>query len=223
MSVDRSCRHRNCRPSAAASTIRASHRAYSESASGSRACSTSVSSSPGAWPHHRLRKHPVEYERELSGELLPEEREYFDDPPAQRLPATRDLCYSKAPQASLTATARPLPARGSRTRSRRPSPPPAGRCTTEIRRRGSPAHGRRQRRGTRDVGFPRPASSTRPVAAPRCLVAGFSVAGIPVPQSTAYAQLAGQPPVQGLYAAASAPILAAFAGSSRICRLARRR
>jgi SulP family sulfate permease len=46
------------------------------------------------------------------------------------------------------------------------------------------------------------------------LVAGGSVALILVPQSLAYAQLAGLPPVHGLYAAAAAPVLAALAGSS---------
>ncbi|MFP5370298.1 MAG: SulP family inorganic anion transporter [Actinomycetes bacterium] len=46
------------------------------------------------------------------------------------------------------------------------------------------------------------------------LLAGLTVALILVPQGMAYAQLAGLPPVQGLYAAAAAPLLAAVAGSS---------
>ncbi|HEY3036592.1 MAG TPA: SulP family inorganic anion transporter, partial [Streptosporangiaceae bacterium] len=45
-------------------------------------------------------------------------------------------------------------------------------------------------------------------------VAGLAVALILVPQSLAYAQLAGLPPERGLYAAALAPIAAAFAASS---------
>jgi SulP family sulfate permease len=45
-------------------------------------------------------------------------------------------------------------------------------------------------------------------------VAGLTVALILVPQSLAYAQLAGLPPERGLYAAALAPIAAAFAASS---------
>lgn len=45
--------------------------------------------------------------------------------------------------------------------------------------------------------------------------AGISVALLLIPQSLAYAQLAGMPPVHGLYAAAAAPLLAALAGSSR--------
>ena len=45
-------------------------------------------------------------------------------------------------------------------------------------------------------------------------VAGLSVAFILIPQSLAYAQLAGLPPERGLYAAALAPIAAAIAASS---------
>lgn len=48
----------------------------------------------------------------------------------------------------------------------------------------------------------------------RDAVAGLSVALVLVPQSLAYAQLAGLPPERGLYAAALAPIAAAFAASS---------
>jgi SulP family sulfate permease len=46
------------------------------------------------------------------------------------------------------------------------------------------------------------------------LVAGVSVASVLVPQSLAYAQLAGMPAVRGLYAAAAAPLAAAPLGSS---------
>ncbi len=46
------------------------------------------------------------------------------------------------------------------------------------------------------------------------LIAGLTVALILVPQGMAYAQLAGLPPVHGLYAAAVAPVLGAIAGSS---------
>ena len=46
------------------------------------------------------------------------------------------------------------------------------------------------------------------------LIAGLSVALILIPQGMAYAQLAGLPPIHGLYAAAAAPILASLVGSS---------
>jgi SulP family sulfate permease len=46
------------------------------------------------------------------------------------------------------------------------------------------------------------------------LIAGISVAMVLIPQSIAYAALAGMPPVHGLYAAAVAPILASLVGSS---------
>lgn len=46
------------------------------------------------------------------------------------------------------------------------------------------------------------------------LIAGISVALVLVPQSLAYAELAGLPAVHGLYAAAAAPIAAAAIGSS---------
>jgi SulP family sulfate permease len=46
------------------------------------------------------------------------------------------------------------------------------------------------------------------------IIAGLSVALVLVPQSLAYAQLAGLPPEQGLYAAALAPIAGALLGSS---------
>lgn len=46
------------------------------------------------------------------------------------------------------------------------------------------------------------------------LVAGITVALVLVPQSLAYAELAGLPAVHGLYAAAAAPIAAAAIGSS---------
>jgi SulP family sulfate permease len=46
------------------------------------------------------------------------------------------------------------------------------------------------------------------------IIAGISVALVLVPQSLAYAELAGVPPVHGLYAAAIAPVAAAFVGSS---------
>ncbi len=46
------------------------------------------------------------------------------------------------------------------------------------------------------------------------LIAGITVAMVLVPQSIAYAALAGLPPEAGLYAAAAAPLLAAPVGSS---------
>jgi len=46
------------------------------------------------------------------------------------------------------------------------------------------------------------------------IIAGISVALVLVPQSLAYAELAGVPPVHGLYAAAAAPVAAALIGSS---------
>jgi SulP family sulfate permease len=48
----------------------------------------------------------------------------------------------------------------------------------------------------------------------RDLVAGVSVALVLAPQSLAYAQLAGLPPVHGLYAAIAAPVAAALLASS---------
>lgn len=46
------------------------------------------------------------------------------------------------------------------------------------------------------------------------LIAGFSVALVLIPQSMAYAELAGLEPVHGLYAAAVAPLAGALIGSS---------
>lgn len=46
------------------------------------------------------------------------------------------------------------------------------------------------------------------------LIAGLTVAVVLVPQSMAYALIAGLPPVYGLYAAAIPPIMAALFGSS---------
>ncbi len=48
----------------------------------------------------------------------------------------------------------------------------------------------------------------------RDLIAGASVGVVLIPQSMAYAELAGMPPVQGLYAAALPPLAAAFFASS---------
>ena len=47
------------------------------------------------------------------------------------------------------------------------------------------------------------------------VIAGITVALVLVPQSMAYAQLAGLPPYIGLYASFLAPIVAALFGSSR--------
>ena len=47
------------------------------------------------------------------------------------------------------------------------------------------------------------------------LIAGLSVALVLVPQSMAYAELAGLDPVHGLYTAAAAPLAGALVGSSR--------
>lgn len=58
---------------------------------------------------------------------------------------------------------------------------------------------------------------TRAVGQGRALadvIAGISVALVLIPQSLAYAELAGLPPHLGLYAAGAAPILAAFFASS---------
>ena len=50
--------------------------------------------------------------------------------------------------------------------------------------------------------------------APADLLAGLSVAMVLIPQSMAYAELAGMPPHLGLFASALPPILAAFFASS---------
>ena len=47
------------------------------------------------------------------------------------------------------------------------------------------------------------------------IIAGTTVALVLIPQSMAYAQLAGLPPQVGLYAAFLVPIVAALFGSSR--------
>ena len=47
------------------------------------------------------------------------------------------------------------------------------------------------------------------------LVAGISIAAVAIPQSLAYAEIAGMPPHIGLYAAALPPIIAAVFASSR--------
>ncbi len=50
--------------------------------------------------------------------------------------------------------------------------------------------------------------------APRDVIAGLSVAMVGIPQSLAYAELAGMPPVVGLYSGALPPVLAALFASS---------
>jgi SulP family sulfate permease len=57
-----------------------------------------------------------------------------------------------------------------------------------------------------------PLLGVRPAAGD--LVAGVTVALVLLPQSLAYAQLAGMPPERGLYAAAVAPLAAAAFASS---------
>lgn len=47
------------------------------------------------------------------------------------------------------------------------------------------------------------------------ILAGITVAMVLIPQSMAYAQLAGLPPYYGLYASFLPPIIAAIMGSSR--------
>ncbi|PXY22180.1 SulP family inorganic anion transporter [Prauserella muralis] len=64
---------------------------------------------------------------------------------------------------------------------------------------------------------PAPSPSRRPGVARTLLadaVAGISVAMVGIPQSLAYAELAGMPPVAGLYAGAVPPLLAAVFASS---------
>ena len=56
------------------------------------------------------------------------------------------------------------------------------------------------------MGLPRPGIGD--------VLAGISVALVLIPQSLAYAQLAGMPAYRGLYAAALPPIAAAFFASS---------
>jgi SulP family sulfate permease len=75
-----------------------------------------------------------------------------------------------------------------------------------------PAPANRERRLTDP-----PVPAATPARAPfsgRDVVAGLTIALALVPQSLAYADLAGMPPVTGLYAAMLAPIAAAFLASS---------
>lgn len=67
---------------------------------------------------------------------------------------------------------------------------------------------------TADSRSPAPATR-RQRPRPGDVLAGISVAAILVPQALAYAELAGMPPVTGLYAAALPPIVAAIWASSR--------
>ncbi|MDN5747279.1 MAG: STAS domain-containing protein [Pseudonocardia sp.] len=64
------------------------------------------------------------------------------------------------------------------------------------------------------TGLPDVAGRIRWRTIPRDVVAGVSVAMIGIPQSLAYAELAGMPPVVGLYAGALPPLLAALFASS---------
>lgn len=55
-----------------------------------------------------------------------------------------------------------------------------------------------------------------PGALSRDLVAGVTVASVLVPQSMAYAQLAGMPPYYGLYAALVPAVVGALWGSAQV-------
>ncbi len=91
---------------------------------------------------------------------------------------------------------------------RRQHPDPVG----GQRGRGRTAPAVRRRADRRGGVTSRPALGLSPSG--RDVVAGVSVALVLAPQSLAYAQLAGLPPVHGLYAAVAAPIAAALFASS---------